>query len=107
VPQLAQRLYLAAVSGGAAAASRGIRGLAVGESADLLVLDGDGADGWPEPTLALSAWLFGNHPRTGIRDVMVGGHWVVESGRHDAEQNALGDYRRARDVLLRRTERAA
>jgi formimidoylglutamate deiminase len=107
MPQLAQRMYLGAVSGGATAASRGIRGLAVGESADLLVLDGEGADGWSKPTLALPAWLFGNHPQTGVRDVMVGGRWVVQAGRHNAEEKALGNYRRTRDALLRRTERVA
>jgi formimidoylglutamate deiminase len=107
VLQLAQHLYLSAVSGGAAAAGCKVAGFAVGESADLLVLDAGGADGWSEPTHALSAWLFGNHTQTGIRDVMVGGRWVVQAGHHHAEQNALRDYRRARDALLRRTERAA
>jgi formimidoylglutamate deiminase len=102
-PQVAERLFLGAVSGGAQAAGRSVAGLAVGQCADVLVLDPDGADGSrDEPVAALSAWIFGNHGGHGPRDVMVGGRWVVQGGHHAREESALRDYLRARDALLAR-----
>lgn len=102
-PQVAERLFLGAVSGGAQAAGRSVAGLAVGQCADLLVLDPDGADGSrDEPVAALSAWIFGNHGGYGPRDVMVGGRWVVQGGHHAREDRALRDYIRARDALRSR-----
>ena len=99
--QVAEHLFLRAVLGGATAGARKIAGLAVGQCADLVVLDSDGADcSLPEPALALSAWIFGNHGGSGVRDVMVGGRWVVAAGRHAREERALRAYLRTRDTLL-------
>lgn len=100
VPQTAEHLFARAVAGGAQASGRNIAGLAIGESADLLVLGGNG--GLTKPTLALSAWVFGNHGRNAVHDVMVAGRWVVQAGRHSREESTLRDYVRARDALLQR-----
>src|SRR5690606_65447 len=82
-----QRLYAQALAGGAQALGRPVGALEAGRRADLLVLD-------PEhPTVAtlsterlLDAVVFAGN-RNPVRDVMVGGQWVVEEGRHkDAER---------------------
>jgi formimidoylglutamate deiminase len=100
-PQVAEHLYLRAVAGGARASARKIAGLAVGQYADLLVLDRDGPDcSLEDPAFALSAWIFGTHGNDAVRDVMVGGRWLVEAGHHAAEERALRAYVRARDALL-------
>jgi formimidoylglutamate deiminase len=102
-PHVAERLFLQAVSGGAQASARKVAGLAVGQCADLLVLDRDGPDcSLADPSLALSAWIFGNHGNEGVCDVMVGGRWVVEAGHHAREESALHGYLGARDALLER-----
>jgi len=107
-PRVAERLFLEAVSGGAQAAGRNVAGLAVGQCADLLVLDPDGPDGFgDDPVSALSAWIFGNHGGHGLRDVMVGGRWVVQAGHHAREEYALRDYLRARSALLARCAAAS
>jgi formimidoylglutamate deiminase len=102
-PQVAGHLYQQAVAGGARASARKIAGLAVGQYADLLVLDRNGPGcSLEDPSLALSAWIFATHGNDAVRDVMVGGRWVVEAGHHAAEERALRNYVRARDALLER-----
>ena len=102
-PRVAQNLFLEAVSGGAKASNRKVAGLAPGQRADLIVLDSSDANcSLADPAAALSAWIFGNHGSEGVRDVAVGGRWLVEQGRHAREQSALRDYVRARDALLER-----
>lgn len=104
IPDVAEHLYLRAVSGGASASARDIAGLAVGQRADLLVLDPRAPDASPHaPAATLSGWIFGNHGTHGARDVMVGGRWVVEDGDHTGQDTALRDYVRARDALLARS----
>ena len=86
-------LYAAAASGGAKALSRPAGVIAEGCRADLVVLDPD------EPALAgqpiaavLDAAVFGPC-RTPVRDVMVGGRWVVRDGHHPREDAVLANYR--------------
>ena len=62
--------------------------------ADLVVLDtehptlvGRGGDG------VLDAWLFSGNS-TPVRDVMVGGTWVVRDGRHRAQQTIAAAFAR-------------
>jgi formimidoylglutamate deiminase len=89
------RLYKAALAGGAQALGRPIGALAPGLRADMVVLD-------PEhPALAgragdvlLDSWVFSGNT-TPVRDVMVGGHWVVRDHHHSHEEQAADDYRRA------------
>lgn len=86
-------LYQAALAGGAAALGRPVGRLAAGARADLLVLDPD------HPALCgktgdrlVDAFVFAGNSNP-VRDVMVGGRWVVEAGHHHAEEAVLARYR--------------
>ena len=81
-----EALYRQALRGGAQASGRPIGGLKVGQRADLVVLDPH------HPSLIgrdRSAWLdtyvfcASGNP---VRDVMVGGKWVIRDGRHADEE---------------------
>ncbi|WP_026783627.1 formimidoylglutamate deiminase [Pleomorphomonas koreensis] len=79
---VARTLHDAALTGGAQAAGLPVAGIAVGASADLVVLDG------ASPYLSgetgdaiLGRWLFGGIGQA-VRDVMVGGRWTIREGRH-------------------------
>ena len=96
-------LYKRALAGGAQSLGRPIGRLAGGCRADLLVLD-------PEtPALApllaqaegdrlLDALVFAGNVNP-LRDVMVGGQWVVQEGRHRREKAVLKRYQAALAVL--------
>lgn len=78
-------LFDRALAGGSQAAGVAVSGLAVGAPADLVVLDGR------SPYLAavqgdaiLDRWIFGGLGPV-VRDVMIGGRWLVEDGRHPEE----------------------
>lgn len=88
-------LWLSAARGGARAVARDGATLAAGARADLVVLDGD------EPALAgqparsvLDAAIFGP-ARTPVRDVMIGGRFVVRNGQHAREDEIFARYRAA------------
>ncbi|MCK6454880.1 MAG: formimidoylglutamate deiminase [Alphaproteobacteria bacterium] len=82
-----------ALDGGARASARPVGAIAPGKRADLVVLDPD------QPLLAgregdrlVDSWIFaGNAPA--VRDVMVGGQWVVRDGRHHDAERIARDYR--------------
>jgi formimidoylglutamate deiminase len=81
-------LYRANAAGGAQALGQKMGAIAVGNRADLVVLDGG------HPLLAhvtgddiLGRWLFAGLNRM-VKDVMVGGDWVVQDGRHGDEIEA-------------------
>ncbi|WP_374308600.1 formimidoylglutamate deiminase [Dongia sp.] len=81
-------LYRASLQGGAQALGQKMGAIAVGNRADLVVLDGQ------HPLLAhvsgddiLGRWLFAGLNRM-VKDVMVGGEWVVQDGRHGDEIEA-------------------
>lgn len=89
------RLWRLAAEGGARACGRNVGALRVGGRADLLVLDLD------TPMLAgrsgdaiLDTLIFSGQPNP-VRDVMVGGRWLVQDGRHFAEAAVGASYRRA------------
>ncbi|HEX8011440.1 MAG TPA: formimidoylglutamate deiminase [Casimicrobiaceae bacterium] len=93
-------LYQAALAGGARALAQPVGAIAVGHRADLLVLDGD------DPALAehaapslLDAAIFGP-VRHVVRDVMVGGRWVIGDGHHADEEAILARYRQTMKRLL-------
>ncbi|TXH34644.1 MAG: formimidoylglutamate deiminase [Rhodospirillaceae bacterium] len=95
-PNIGAFLYDACVAGGAQALGQPVGRIATGQRADLVVLDG------AHPLMAhisgddiLSRWLFGGTDRL-VKDVMVGGAWTVQDGRH-AEEEAAG--RRFADVI--------
>ena len=78
-------LWQAALHGGAQAAGRPLGALAAGKRADLLVLD----DGHPnlegiDPADILGSFIFSGNDNL-VRDVMVGGHWVVRGQEHVAQ----------------------
>lgn len=72
----------------------------MGKRADWLVLDGN------DPYLAtadgdaiLNRWLFAGSDRQ-VRDVMVGGQWVVRDGRHPADEESCRSFTQVlRDLL--------
>jgi len=94
-------LYRQALAGGARASGRPIAGLAAGQRADLLVLDGQHADlcGKRRDAL-LDSLIFASHGATPIRDVMSGGQWVVRDGRHAGEEKNAAGYRQTLQKLL-------
>lgn len=94
-------LLEAAVSGGARALDLPEGGLRVGGRADLLVLDAEhpallGREG----DALVDAWVFAASSSP-VRDVMVGGRWVVRDGHHAVEEDVMERYRR---VVVRRSE---
>jgi formimidoylglutamate deiminase len=79
-------LFDAALAGGAQALGQDIGALAEGKRADWIVLDGlDPYLATAEGDALLNRWLFAGGDRQ-VRDVMVGGRWVVQDGRHAAEE---------------------
>lgn len=87
------RLFKAALAGGAQALGRPIGRLAAGTRADLLVIHEEspllaGKDG----DLLLDALVFAGNANP-VRDVMVGGRWVVRDGRHGAEDAIAETYK--------------
>jgi formimidoylglutamate deiminase len=99
--KVADRLFSAALDGGARATGRTVGALTAGARADWIVLDADhpnlagqGPDTW------LSSIVFCEHGGTPIRDVYAGGERVVEAGRHRDETRLYADYRAALSRLL-------
>ncbi len=94
-PSVGARLYKAALAGGARALGRPIGRLATGCRADLLVLDAELPCLWGKADdLLLDALVFAGN-RNPVRDVMVGGEWLVQEGRHRDRDAILADYRAA------------
>jgi formimidoylglutamate deiminase len=90
----------ASLSGGAQAAGFRTSGLRVGARADLVVLDG------ANPFIAaakndqiLDRWIFALG-REAVRDVIVRGEFVVQEGRHRAEERINSDFARALKRIL-------
>ncbi|WP_322404403.1 formimidoylglutamate deiminase [Massilia luteola] len=88
-------LWQHALLGGAQAAGRRVGVLAPGRRADLLVLDGahPNLDGVP-PHEVLGRFLFSGSDNL-VRDVLAGGHWVVQGGRHKAQEAIAQRYKAA------------
>jgi formimidoylglutamate deiminase len=93
-PEVADTLYAMALQGGAQAMAKHTGAIATGKRADFVVLDG------AHPMLAnvapaklLGRWLFGGNDNW-VKDVMVGGKWVVKDRHHagqEAAQRAFGE----------------
>ncbi|WP_159946082.1 formimidoylglutamate deiminase [Rhizobium sp. 18065] len=91
-------LFDAALNGGAQAAGMRTSGIRVGARADLVVLNDDNPFiGTASGDQVLDRWLFATG-NDAVRDVMVGGRWVVRDGRHHNEETIDRDFR---EVLLR------
>ena len=100
-PSVGARLYTAALAGGAQALGRPIGRLAPGCRADLVVIDDarPALQGKSEDVL-LDALVFAGNENP-VRDVMVGGEWVVRDSRHSREEEVLARYASAIAGLAR------
>lgn len=95
-----QRLYAQALAGGALALGRPIGALKAGKRADFVVLDPDHpAVATLPPGRLLDAVVFAGN-RNPVRDVMVGGAWVVREGRHRDAEAVQAAYTAAARKLL-------
>ncbi|MBD8724631.1 formimidoylglutamate deiminase [Oxalobacteraceae sp. CFBP 13708] len=88
-------LWQAALTGGAQATGRRVGALEAGRRADLLVLDAqhpnlDGVD----HAEVLGRMVFCGNDNL-VRDVLCGGRWVVQGGRHRAQEAIAARYRQA------------
>src|SRR4051794_1443931 len=84
---VADRLFDAALDGGAGATGRAVGALQAGRRADWLVLDPDHPSIAEHPSAAwLSGVVFCEHGDTPIRDVYTGGEKVVDNRRHRDEE---------------------
>jgi formimidoylglutamate deiminase len=99
--QVADHLWLGAVAGGAQASGRAIRGLAAGQQADFVVLDGSGPLAGLAPAQALASQVFANQGRSAVRDVFVGGTRRVRDGEHALQRVACEQFVATRGALLR------
>ncbi|MNS82417.1 N-formimino-L-glutamate deiminase [compost metagenome] len=99
--QVADRLYLEAVAGGARASGRAVTGLAAGQQADFVVLDGAhpalaGLDG----AQALATHVFANHGHETLADVRTAGRSRVQHGLHPLQADAGRLFIAARASLM-------
>jgi formimidoylglutamate deiminase len=93
-------LWLEAASGGGQALGRRMGALAPGMRADLVILDPEHPDLAGRSGDAISnAFIFSGSTAL-VRDVMVGGRWVVTQKRHAAEEAAAAAYKRVVNALL-------
>jgi formimidoylglutamate deiminase len=92
---VALNLWQDALGGGAQAAGRPVGALAQGRRADLLVLDcaHPNLDGVCESDVLGRLVFCGNDNL--VRDVLAGGRWVVQGGRHMAQEAIGRRYRQA------------
>lgn len=92
-------LWTAALTGGARALGRPVGRLAVGGRADLIVLDPDNPSLYGMTGDGLLDGLVFAGNRNPVRDVMVGGRWVVQDGRHARRHGIATAFRVALDRL--------
>jgi formimidoylglutamate deiminase len=100
-PQVADRLYHDAVAGGARASGRPVAGLAAGQQADFVVLDGS------HPALAgltgaqaLAVHVFTNHGHETLAEVRTAGRVRMHHGAHGLQAEAGRAFAAARASLL-------
>jgi formimidoylglutamate deiminase len=99
-PSVGQYLFEQALNGGAAALGQPVGQLAVGRRADWVVLDGkDPYLATAPPEALLNRWVFAGSERQ-VRDVMVGGRWVVQQGRHRDETASAQAFAQVLRALL-------
>ncbi|WP_417598958.1 formimidoylglutamate deiminase [Pararhodobacter oceanensis] len=84
-----------ALRGGERASGQGGGALITGRRADLVMLDADcNVLLGHGPQTALDAWMLGGTENP-VRDVMIGGKWVVRGGYHPQEARIKANYRAA------------
>jgi formimidoylglutamate deiminase len=101
-PHVGARLYDACLTGGARATGTPSGGLAPGQRADIVVLDPENPAlyGKSGDTL-LDAMIFATNDNP-VKDVMVGGRWVIRDRSHPAEIEIAQRYHRTMKALLER-----
>ena len=93
-------LWLEAAAGGARALGRRMGALAPGMRADLVVLDAEHPDlAGRGGDAASNALVFGGAADL-VRDIMVGGRWVLRRRRHAGEDAAVAAYKATLKDLL-------
>jgi len=93
-------LYSQALKGGAQALGQNVGAIEVGKKADLVVLDKNSAHLTSlKHDFALDAWMFSGNQNL-VKDVMVEGEWVVESGVHSLASESLAAYQKVIEKLL-------
>jgi formimidoylglutamate deiminase len=93
------RLWRDAAQNGARAVGQPVGSIAVGCRADWLVLDAQHPSmAGASMDVALDRLLFAGADKA-IRDVMVGGEWVVKDGRHRADERLRADFSRIMNNL--------
>lgn len=94
IPSVGAALYDRALTGGAQALGRGTGAIEVGSPADLLVLDTHVPclDGKLRDHI-LDAMIFAGNENP-VRDVMVGGRWVVRDRHHKRQERIFERYRK-------------
>jgi formimidoylglutamate deiminase len=98
---VADRLFHAALAGGASATGRAVGALKEGARADWIVLDAQHPNlAEQKPQTWLSSVVFCEHGETPVLDVYTGGEKVVQSRRHRDESRLYADYRAALARLL-------
>lgn len=102
---VATSMTLQAVAGGAQASARPVAGLAVGQQADMVVLDAQHPllRDLATPEAMLSAHVFASHRQSALQQVWVAGRVLVQSGRHALHDTALSGLVAARRQLLENT----
>jgi formimidoylglutamate deiminase len=94
-PAVGTTLWLEAAAGGAQALGRAMGAIAPGRRADLVVLDAEAPDLAGRSGDAIANVFVFSGAQGLVRDVMVGGRWVVRRGRHPREEDAAAAFRRA------------
>ncbi|CAM2141102.1 Formimidoylglutamate deiminase [Pararobbsia alpina] len=98
---VADRLFDAAVLGGAQATGRPVGTIATGQRADWIVLDPDHPNIAERPaSMWLSGAVFAEHGETPVLDVYVGGERRITNRQHEDEAVAFADYRKVLAGLL-------
>lgn len=98
-PNVAERLWMDAVAGGARASARPIAGLVPGQRADFLVLADEMAQDLT-PSQAIASHVFARHPNAAPHEVWVAGQCRVRDGHHALEAQARRAFLTARKHLL-------
>jgi formimidoylglutamate deiminase len=92
-------LWQSATAGGAQALGRRSGALAPGHRADLLVLDPNAPSLYGRRGDALIDSVIFASETSAVRDVMVGGRWVVRERHHAADQRVAATFRRTIDRI--------
>ena len=93
-PAVGTTLWLEAAAGGGQALGRNMGAIEAGMRADLVVLEDAHPDLAARTADAIANALVFSGGENFVRDVMVGGKWVVKEGRHAQQDVAAHRYRR-------------